>query len=141
MSFFRTISDGGRVIFDSGTRRVQAEDSAFQGSCGCFHTNGTATGDAAARLLAAEIVAGRLRLPKWDHSVTQWILRLNLLANLCPDLQLPAIRDEDRHHIIEQICLGAVSYNDIKDRDVKPLVSHGFLRVNTSCSINTLRSA
>ena len=32
--------------------------------------------DAAARLLADEIIAGRLQLPNWDHHVEQWLLRL-----------------------------------------------------------------
>ena len=48
---------------------------------------------------------------------------LSLLARWCPDLQLPPIQDEDRKHIIEQLCLGAVTYKDIKDRDVKPVVT------------------
>ena len=46
--------------------------------------------EAAARLLAGEIMAGRLLLPNWDHSVEQWLARLNLLCQQCPDLQLPA---------------------------------------------------
>jgi len=54
--------------------------------------------------------------------VEQWILRLNLLAQWCPDLQLPPIQAEDRAHILEQLCLGGVSYKDIKDRDVKAAV-------------------
>ena len=52
----------------------------------------------------------------------QWILRLNRLAEWCPDLQLPPIRDEDKSHIIEQICLGAVCYKDLKEREVKNVV-------------------
>jgi ATP-dependent helicase HrpB len=78
--------------------------------------------DAAARLLAGEINAGRLPLPNWDHSVEQWLLRLRLLCQYCPDLQLPPITDDDRKHLIEQLCHGAVSYKDIKERDVKPVV-------------------
>ncbi len=78
--------------------------------------------DAAARLLADEILAGRLLLPNWDHSVEQWLARLNLLCQQCADLQLPAITDEDKKHIIEQLCHGAVSYKDIKEREVKPIV-------------------
>ena len=78
--------------------------------------------DAAARLLAGEINAGRLPLPNWDHSVEQWLLRLRLLCQHCPDLQLPPITDEDRQHLIEQLCHGAVSYKDIKEREVKPVV-------------------
>jgi ATP-dependent helicase HrpB len=78
--------------------------------------------DAAARLLADEILAGRLLLPNWDHHVEQWLARLNLLCQQCADLQLPAITDEDKKHIIEQLCHGAVSYKDIKEREVKPVV-------------------
>jgi ATP-dependent helicase HrpB len=78
--------------------------------------------DAAARLLADEILAGRLLLPNWDHHVEQWLARLNLLCKECADLQLPAITDEDKKAIIEQLCHGAVSYKDIKEREVKPIV-------------------
>ena len=78
--------------------------------------------DAAARLLADEILAGRLLLPNWDHHVEQWLARLNLLCQQCADLQLPVITDEDKKHIVEQLCHGAASYKDIKDREVKPVV-------------------
>ena len=78
--------------------------------------------EAAARLLAEEVIAGRLVLKEWDHSVEQWILRLNLLSKWCPDFELPPITDEDRKHLIEQLCHGAFGYKDIKDRDVKPVV-------------------
>ena len=78
--------------------------------------------DAAARLLAEEIVAGRLLLPNWDHHVEQWLARLNLLCKECADLQLPAITDDDKQHIIAELCHGAVSYKDIKEREVKPVV-------------------
>ncbi|MEI2722931.1 MAG: ATP-dependent helicase HrpB [Verrucomicrobiota bacterium] len=78
--------------------------------------------DAAARLLAGEINAGRLLLPNWDHGVEQWLLRLRLLGQHCADLQLPPITDEDKQHLIEQLCHGAVSYKDIKEREVKPVV-------------------
>jgi ATP-dependent helicase HrpB len=78
--------------------------------------------DAAARLLADEILAGRLLLPNWDHSVEQWLARLNLLCQHCADLQLPAITEDDKKAIIEQLCHGAVSYKDIKEREVKPVV-------------------
>jgi ATP-dependent helicase HrpB len=78
--------------------------------------------DAAARLLADEVLAGRLLLPNWDHSVEQWLARLNLLCKECADLQLPAISEDDRKSIIEELCHGAVSYKDIKEREVKPVV-------------------
>jgi ATP-dependent helicase HrpB len=78
--------------------------------------------DAAAKLLADEIIAGRLLLPNWDHGVEQWLVRLNFLCTTCPELELPKISDDDKKHIIEQLCHGAVSYKDIKEREVKPVV-------------------
>jgi len=78
--------------------------------------------EAAARLLAGEILAGRLPLPNWDHGVEQWLARLHLLCLHCPELQLPDLTGDDRKDIIEQLCHGAVSYKDIKEREVKPLV-------------------
>jgi ATP-dependent helicase HrpB len=78
--------------------------------------------DAAARLLADEIIAGRLLLPNWDHHVEQWLVRLELLCKHAADLQLPAITEDDKKHIIAELCHGAVSYKDIKEREVKPVV-------------------
>jgi ATP-dependent helicase HrpB len=49
-------------------------------------------------------------------------MRLNQLARWCPDLELPPIGPEDRQHLIEQICHGALSYKDIKEREVKSVV-------------------
>jgi ATP-dependent helicase HrpB len=37
-------------------------------------------------------------------------------------LQLPPVTDDDKKSIIEQLCHGAVSYKDIKEREVKPVV-------------------
>ena len=47
---------------------------------------------------------------------------MNLLSKWCPELELPPIADEDRRHLIEQVCHGAIGYKDIKDREVKPVV-------------------
>jgi ATP-dependent helicase HrpB len=112
-----------RVTFDSVTNRVRAEDTLrFRDLVVLSRRVETPPPDAAARLLADEVVAGRLQLQKWDHSVVQWVLRLNLLAQWCPDLELPQIHEEERRHIIEQLCHGGVSSKDIKDREVKPVV-------------------
>ena len=112
-----------RTTFDAATRRVQAvEVVLFRDLVLESKRIEPPPADAAARLLAGEILAGRLQLPAWDHAIEQWILRLNLVSEWCPELQLPPIRDDDRRHIIEQLCLGAFSFKDVRERDVKPAV-------------------
>src|SRR5712671_6241134 len=112
-----------RVDFDSSTRRVQAANvTRFRDLVVSESRIEAPPADAAARLLAEEILSGRLPLASWDHSVDQWIVRLNFLTQCCPELQLHPIGDEDRRHILEQTCLGAVSAKDLKDRDVRPVV-------------------
>jgi len=111
------------VEFDSTAKRVQAAELLrFRDLALSAKRVEPPPADAAARLLADEIIAGRLLLPKWDHGVEQWLARLRLLCQHCPELQLPAITEDDRQHIIEQLCHGAVSYKDIKEREVKPIV-------------------
>ncbi|MGO9585201.1 MAG: ATP-dependent helicase HrpB [Limisphaerales bacterium] len=111
------------VQFDSTAKRVQAAEVVkFRGLALSAKRVEPPPADLAAQLLADEIVAGRLPLPNWDHSVEQWLLRLRLLCQHCPELQLPPITEDDRRHIIGQLCHGAVSYKDIKEREVKPVV-------------------
>jgi ATP-dependent helicase HrpB len=47
---------------------------------------------------------------------------LNLLSGWCPELELTRITEEDRRHLIEQLCHGTSSYKEIKDKPVKPVV-------------------
>ena len=111
------------VQFDSTTKRVQAAELLkFRGLALSARRVEPPPADAAAKLLADEILAGRLPLPNWDHSVEQWLARLNFLCAHCPELQLPPFTDDDRQHVIGQLCHGALGYKDIKEREVKPVV-------------------
>jgi len=74
----------------------------------------------AARILAREVLAGTCPLKKWDHSVEQWIARLNFAAAAFAEFELPPIREADRVLLVEQVCLGANSYKEIKERPVAP---------------------
>ncbi len=112
-----------KVQYDPTQKRVMAAElSRFRGLALSAKRVDPPPAEAAARLLADEVVAGNLILKEWDHTIEQWILRLNLLSKWCPELELPPITDDDRRHLIEQICHGAVGYKDIKDRDVRPVV-------------------
>src|SRR5262249_38907916 len=75
------------VEFDPAMRRVQAAELLrFRGLALSARRVEPPPADAAARLLADEVLAGRLVLKDWDHGVEQWILRLNLLSRWCPEL-------------------------------------------------------
>lgn len=112
-----------RVFYDAATKRVYAEEqSRFRGLTFASRKIEPPPQDAAARLLAGEVAAGRLDLKQWDDGVEQWILRVNFLARSYPELLLPPIQDGDRRDLIDQICLGAFSHKDIRDREVLPVV-------------------
>jgi ATP-dependent helicase HrpB len=112
-----------RTYFDATARRVYAEEQARfrQLTIGTRKVEPPPLEPAGA-LLAEEVLAGRLVLHDWDHTVEQWLTRLRLLAQWCPELDLPAIGQEERTHLIHQICHGAFSYKDIKDKPVKHVV-------------------
>ncbi|MCX6926426.1 MAG: ATP-dependent helicase HrpB [Verrucomicrobia bacterium] len=112
-----------RVFYDADTRRVYAEEQLRfrELSIGARRVEPPPT-DAAARLLAEEVLAGRLALNDWDEGLEQWILRLNLLSQWCPELALPPVSEEDRHHLIEQVCHGSFSGKDLKDKPVRAIV-------------------
>ncbi len=78
--------------------------------------------DDAARILAGEVLAGRCVLKNWDEAVEQWILRVNWLHEWMPELEIPAVGDDDRKALVEQICHGATSYKEIKDKPVWPVM-------------------
>ena len=113
-----------RVAFDATAKRVQAAELLrFRDLALAAKRVEPPPADAAAGLLAEEIHAGRLHLPNWDHGVEQWLQRLSFLCQNCPELQLPPITEPDRRHLVEQLCHGAVSYRELKEREVKPLVT------------------
>jgi ATP-dependent helicase HrpB len=112
-----------RVFYDPATKRVYAEEQLrFRGLPIGTRRVEPPEADAAAKLLAEEVLARRLALNDWDHGIEQWILRLNLLSQWCPELQLPSIKDQERRDLVEQLCHGAFGYKDIKDKPVKGLV-------------------
>jgi ATP-dependent helicase HrpB len=121
--FPNDIESNLHVQFDAQQKRVlAAELLKFRGLALSAKRIDPPPADAAAKILTDEILAGRLPLPNWDHAVEQWLARLDFLCANCPELQLPPFSDDDKAHVIGQLCLGAVSYKDIKERDVKPVV-------------------
>jgi ATP-dependent helicase HrpB len=121
--FPEDIAGAPRVFYDATAKRVYAEEQLrFRDLVIGTRRVDPPPADPAAKLLAEEVIAGRLVLNDWDHAAEQWILRLNLLSQWYPELALPPINEEDRRHLIEQICHGAIGYKDIKDKPVKAIL-------------------
>jgi ATP-dependent helicase HrpB len=113
---------GQEVFYDAAMKRVCAEEQVRFRGLMLSGRRIEPPAEASARLLAAEIMSGRLILKRWDHAVDQWLIRLNRLNEWCPELELPPVTGADRIHLLEQICHGAVSYKDVKDRPVASVI-------------------
>jgi ATP-dependent helicase HrpB len=117
------------VIYDPTLRRVIArEETRFRDLVLEEQLLDNPPADEAASILAREVAAGRCALENWNETVEQWILRVNRLREWMPELALPAIGAEDRAIMIEHICDGAFSYNEIKDRPVLTVVKSWLTR-------------
>ena len=78
--------------------------------------------DAAAVLLTAEVLAGRIQIEAWDESVEQWIVRVNRLAEWFPELEVNPLTEADRATLIEQICYGETSARGVREKPVMPIL-------------------
>jgi ATP-dependent helicase HrpB len=112
-----------QIFFDPVTRRVQQKRELLFRDLILQSTKLDAPPDErASELLAKEVIAGRCPLAHWSHDTEQWIIRLNCLSQWYAELGLPRIDAEGRFHLVQQICHGAISYKEIKDRAVWPIV-------------------
>lgn len=78
---------------------------------------------AAAEILAERVLHGELVLKKWDAQVEQFTHRLACISKWMPELEMPTWSQEDRIAAISQICHGAVSYKEIKEAPVWPVLN------------------
>ena len=121
--FPEAFSEHVEVFYEKTLRRVMArrEKRFHDLVLASGQTDKTPPSEAAA-LLAREVLSGNCPLENWDHAVDQWIVRLNRLREWMPELELPALGEEDRASLIEQLCYGAATYKEIKTRAVWPVV-------------------
>lgn len=76
--------------------------------------------DAASRLLAEEVLSGRLKLERWNEKVEAWINKVNFAAKHLPELEIAPLDEEGRKMLVEEICLGATAWHQVRDKDVWP---------------------
>ncbi len=121
--FPEAIEERTEVAYDSSLRRVVGRTvTLFHDLVLAEKKSERVPADEAAAILAREVIAGNCPLKQWDHAIEQWIARLNFAAAAFPELGLPPIGEEERILLIEQICQGATSYKEIKERPVVPVL-------------------
>ncbi len=121
--FPEAIQEKTEVTYDSSLRRVVGRTvTLFHDLVLAEKKSERVPADEAAAILAREVMAGNCPLKKWDHAIEQWIARLNFAVAAFPELELPPIGEEERALLIEQICQGATSYKEIKERPVAPVL-------------------
>lgn len=116
-------SEGRETIYDSTLRRIMTRKTRlFRDLVLDYTEQDGGDPEAAANLLAEEVLSGRCPLKNWDDAVEQWFVRLGCLRTWMPELDLPAADDEARRFIVSQICHGAFTYKAIKDAEVFPML-------------------
>jgi ATP-dependent helicase HrpB len=112
-----------RVEFDPVLRRVIGRRTTQ------FHDLVLRTEEFAAKddpatgqILAREVLAGTCPLKHWDNAVEQWIARVNFVATEFPEMEFPKIGETEKLLLLEQLCQGATSYKEIKERQVLPVI-------------------
>ncbi|VGO16102.1 hypothetical protein PDESU_04692 [Pontiella desulfatans] len=121
--FPEDIEEKTEAVFDPVLKRVVSKEcKLFRGLELQASMKQAVDPQQAAEIIAEEVLAGRLELYKWDEAVETWIARVNCLAEGCPDYGIPAIDEEARRAMVQEICLGAVCKRDLKDRPVWKVV-------------------
>ena len=116
-------SEGTETLFDSNLRRVVTRRTRlFRDLVLDFTEQDCTDAEAAAKLLAEEVLSGRCPLKQWDDAVEQWFVRLACLRSWMPELDLAAADEEAKRFIVSQICHGAFTYKAIKDAEVMPVL-------------------
>ncbi len=134
--FPEDIHEEERVVFDTSTRRVEAERvTRFRDLILSSKLLPEAPEEPAAKILADKICNGSLKLKNWTDKLDSWISRLNFLAKAMPELALPTISPDDLPFIYEQLCLGGFSFKDVKNRDPWPIL-HDWLSVEQKAALD-----
>lgn len=117
------LTDRRELCFDALQKRVvERRETVFRDLVLDSRDRDAAPSPEASACLAAEVISGNLVLKGWDDAVEQWIIRVNRLAGWMPDLALPVIGEAERELLIREVCAGATSYREIKDRPVREIV-------------------
>ena len=108
-------------FFDPQQRRVsQRERVRFRDLILRDRQSGEAEPNAAAAILADEVLRGNLTLNGWADATKPWLARLDFLRKALPDLEFPEFTPDDHRLVLESLFDGCRTYKEIKDLDPMP---------------------
>ena len=117
------VRSGSVPAWDSTQRRVVTEKrTAYHDLVLKKQIVQEAEPDAAAEILVGKILDGTLTLKGLDDEVEKWLLRVRFLAEHAADLGYVPFTEDDKRAVLEQFCLGASAYKDIKEKPVLPFL-------------------
>jgi ATP-dependent helicase HrpB len=113
------------AVYDETTRRVvRKRELRFRDLVLESKEGGNPSMADAARLLAERVASGELKMKCWDQTVERWIARLVSLTQWMPEMELPGFDADDQLMVLEEVCQGAKSYKEIKNREIMPVLNH-----------------
>lgn len=119
--FPRDMSTTEVTRYDSEQKRVQSYTvRRFRDLVLDEKESGKPSLEEAARILAAETMAGRLPLRQWNEGVDRFLQRWEFCAFHCPDFGFHAFSEEEKTTFLEQLFYGCASYKEIRDKEVLP---------------------
>lgn len=117
------VSERVEARYEASLRRVMAESRrSFRDLMLETRQAGEPPEGEAAQLLAEQVAAGNLKLKLWNHEVETWLGRVRVVREAMPKLEIPEYTEEDRLLVLTEVCQGAVTYKQIKDRPVIPVL-------------------
>ncbi len=121
--FLNDFKEERKASYDRSTKRVIVEHrTLFRDLVIKRSTSQKPEPTEAVAVLVDEALKGSLDIPGWNDAVENWILRVNLLADWLPELNIPKIDDAVRHILFEKICFGAVCRKDLREKDIPFIV-------------------
>ncbi len=72
-------------------------------------------------VLADEILAGRVKLNRWDEGVDRWLARVRSVAAWFPERSITRFDDTELAVLLRELCDGAVRAAEVRDREVLPI--------------------
>ena len=126
------------TYFDEESRTVARRSAlAFRDLVLREESTGEPTPEEAARTLAEEILAGRLRPKKWNAEAERFVARVQFAAKHCPELEMDPFDEEARRLLWEQFCLGEKTWRPLRNKEVMPLLKE-WLSPEQAAALETL---